>query len=166
CVDGGTARVHADGRGSAGREVPYVPCQRVEEAQRRRHRVRTLPARPPLLARDPYAVDGHPRRNTLMALALDAPFAAPKSESRVRVGALAVPALASLGAGAIHAAAIGVHSEHRQAVFTFAIVAAIQLGLGAFALVSNRRLLGAALLLTNLAFVAGWVIAKSSGIGF
>jgi hypothetical protein len=102
-----------------------------------------------------------------MALALDAPFAAPtETRPSIRVGALAVPALASLGAGAIHAAAIGVHSEHRQAVFVFAIVAAIQLGLGAYALVSNRRLLGAALALANLAFVAGWVVAKASGLGF
>lgn len=103
-----------------------------------------------------------------MALALDTPLAAPAAESRpaLRVGALAVPALASLGAGAIHAAAIGAHNEHRQAVFTFAIVAAIQLGLGAYALVSNRKLLGVALAGLNLLFVVGWVLAKSSGIGF
>lgn len=102
-----------------------------------------------------------------MALALDAPFAAPaEPRPAIRVGALAVPALASIGAGAIHAAAIGAHNEHRQAVFTFAIVAAVQLGLGAYALVSNRKLLGVALAVLNLAFVAGWVLAKSSGIGF
>ena len=39
--------------------------------------------------------------------------------------------LASLGAGAIHATAVGVHSEHRQAAVAFALLAAFQLGWGA-----------------------------------
>ena len=101
-----------------------------------------------------------------MALALDAPFAASQARPALRIGAFAVPALGSLGAGAIHATAIGVHSEHRAAVITFAIVAAIQLGLGVLALVSNRKLIGLALGATNLALLAGWAVAKSSGIGF
>ena len=42
------------------------------------------------------------------------------------LGWLAVAGAASMGAGAIHAAAIGVDSEHRQAVITFTIVAAVQ----------------------------------------
>jgi hypothetical protein len=103
-----------------------------------------------------------------MTIALDPPFAAAPSRTTLRTGAFAVPALAALGAGAIHAAAIGAHAEHRQAVFVFAITAAVQLGLGAAALVSNRRLVGVALAVTNLAFLAGWVLAKTSanGIGF
>jgi len=48
--------------------------------------------------------------------------------------AVAVAAIGSIGAGAIHAAAIGVHSEHRQAVITFTILAIAQLGWGVFAL--------------------------------
>jgi hypothetical protein len=82
-------------------------------------------------------------------------------------GWLAVPGLASLGAGAIHAAAIGVHSEHRQAVLVFALLAAFQVGWGALAL--TRRgplpvvLIGAA---GNLLAFGGWVLAKTSGIGF
>ena len=101
-----------------------------------------------------------------MALALDAPFAAAPSRPVLRTATFAVPALASLGAGAIHAAAIGVHSEHRQAVVTFAIVAAVQLTLGAVSLVSGRRAVGLLLAAANLALVAGWALAKSSGIGF
>ena len=101
-----------------------------------------------------------------MALALDAPFAASSSRTTLRTGAFALPALGSLGAGAVHAAAIGAHNEHRQAVITFAIVAAVQLALGAAALVSNRKLVGLALGVTNLALVGGWVMAKRSGIGF
>ena len=101
-----------------------------------------------------------------MALALDAPFAASSPRTMLRTGAFAVPALGSLGAGAIHASAIGAHNEHRQAVITFAIVAAVQLALGAAALVSNRKLVGLALGAANLALLGGWVMAKRSGIGF
>jgi hypothetical protein len=54
--------------------------------------------------------------------------------------ALAIAAFASIGAGAIHAAAIGAHSEHRQVVITFTIVAAIQIGWGVLALLYPGRL--------------------------
>ncbi len=83
-----------------------------------------------------------------------------------RSATLVVAAMASLGAGAIHAAAIGVHSEHRQAVFAFTILAAAQLGFGAAVLV--RRTTGLAVLgaVVNAAAVGGWVMAKSSGIAF
>lgn len=103
-----------------------------------------------------------------MALALDTPFAAAPARPMLRTGAFALAALGSLGAGAVHAAAIGAHGEHRQAVFTFALVALFQIGLGAIALVSNRKLVGVALALGNLALVGGWVLAKtsSSGISF
>ncbi len=80
--------------------------------------------------------------------------------------ALAVAAFASIGAGAIHAAAIGVHSEHRQAVIVFTAVAAIQIGWGVLALLYPGRtaaLIGAGL---NAVFFAGWVLAKTSGISF
>ncbi len=80
--------------------------------------------------------------------------------------ALVVAAFASIGAGAIHAAAIGVHSEHRQAVITFSLVATAQIGWGVLALVFRSRwfvLLGA---LVNAAIVGGWVLAKTSGISF
>lgn len=100
-----------------------------------------------------------------MALALDAPFAAAPARPMLRTGTFAVAAVASMGAGAIHAAAIGAHGEHRQAVFTFAIVSLFQLGLGAFALVSNRKLVGTALAVGNLALVGGWVMAKASSPG-
>jgi hypothetical protein len=104
-----------------------------------------------------------------MALALDTPFAtAAPARPTIRTGTFAVGALASLGAGGIHAAAIGAHGEHRQAVYTFAVVALFQIGVGAMALVSNRKLVGLALGLGNLALVGGWLLAKtsSSGIGF
>src|SRR4051794_28338764 len=79
---------------------------------------------------------------------------------------LAIGAAASLGAGAIHAAAIGVHSEHRQAVIAFAVLALLQLGWGAIALVRSGRLLALAGIVINGGAVVGWAMAKTSGISF
>jgi hypothetical protein len=74
--------------------------------------------------------------------------------------------LASLGAGAIHATAVGLHGEHRQAAIAFALLAAFQLGWGALALLRAPRALVALGAVGNAAAVAGWVAAKTSGIGF
>lgn len=102
-----------------------------------------------------------------MAVALDAPpVAAAPGRPAVRASAFAVAGIASIGAGAIHAAAAGAHSGARQAVLAFAFTAAIQLLLGALALVSSNRLVGLGLASTNILFVAGWVVARRSGISF
>jgi hypothetical protein len=82
------------------------------------------------------------------------------------LGWLAIAGAGSLGAGAIHAAAIGVHSEHRQAVITFTFVAAIQLGWGALALARPGRVVVAVGALANAVFLGGWVLAKTNGISF
>ena len=82
------------------------------------------------------------------------------------LGWLAVAGGASLGAGAIHAAAIGVHSEHRQAVIAFTVVAAIQLGWGAIALARPGRILLTLGAMANVAIFGGWVMAKTNGISF
>lgn len=82
----------------------------------------------------------------------------------VRVDLFAVAALASIGAGAIHAAAIGMHSEHGGAVVAFALLAAFQLGWGVVALTRPGRgvaFVGAA---GNGLAIAAWVLAKTSGI--
>jgi hypothetical protein len=81
-------------------------------------------------------------------------------------GLLRLAAVASLGAGAIHAAAIGAHAGQRQTVLTFLVIAVLQLGWGALVLVRRDRwlvLLGAAV---NAAAVGGWAMAKTSGISF
>ena len=82
------------------------------------------------------------------------------------LGWLAIAGGASLGAGAIHAAAIGVHSEHRQAVIAFTVVAALQLGFGAVALARPGRVFLALGAVANIGAVAGWVLAKTNGISF
>jgi hypothetical protein len=79
---------------------------------------------------------------------------------------ITVAAIASLAAGAIHAAAIGVHSEHRAAVIAFTLVAAFQLGWGALALRHPGRVLALAGVIGHVAAFGGWVTAKTSGIGF
>ena len=89
-----------------------------------------------------------------------------KRTSRTTSGLLTTAAMASLGAGAIHAAAVGVHSEHPQAVRAFVAVAAVQLGFGALALVRRSRALGVGLAVANALAFGGWVLAKTSGISF
>jgi hypothetical protein len=82
------------------------------------------------------------------------------------LGWLAVVGAASLGAGAIHAAAIGVHSEHHQAVVAFTVVAVIQLAFGAVALARPGRIVLTLGAIANILFVGGWVLAKTKGISF
>lgn len=84
------------------------------------------------------------------------------------VTALAIAGLASLGAGAIHAAAIGVHNEHQSVVVTFALVAAFQLawGAGALALRSSPRSFLAVGVVGQGAVAVGWLLTKTTGIGF
>ena len=79
--------------------------------------------------------------------------------------ALTVAALASIGAGAIHAAAAGAHSEHRQAVWVFAALAAAQIAWGVVALARPLRILAPAGALLSLVAVVGWATAKAVGIG-
>ncbi|MGH9230100.1 MAG: hypothetical protein ACRD07_15495, partial [Acidimicrobiales bacterium] len=79
---------------------------------------------------------------------------------------VSVAALASIGAGAIHATAAGAHSEHRAAVVAFALTAVFQIGWGALLLVRPSRAVALAGVAGNAAAVGGWVLAKTSGIGF
>ena len=77
---------------------------------------------------------------------------------------LVVAAAASISAGVIHGAAIAAHSEHRSAVWTFLVVAVLQLGWGVYAVAHpSRRVAGLGLLL-GIAALGGWVIAKSTGL--
>jgi hypothetical protein len=88
------------------------------------------------------------------------------TETRSTPSILAVAALASIGAGAVHATAVGTHNEHRQAMYAFAILAVFQVGWGVLAFVRSSRwlsLLGAA---GNAAALGGWVLARTSGISF
>ena len=81
-------------------------------------------------------------------------------------GVLAAAGMASLAAGAIHAAAAGAHGEARQSAIAFSVLAAAQLAWGGIALVRSHRLIPLAGIAINLAAVIGWVLAKTSGISF
>lgn len=80
--------------------------------------------------------------------------------------AVRIAGVASMGAGAIHAAAIGVHAEHRAAAVAFAVLAAFQLAWGALALTRDHPAVAFAGALGNLVAVGGFVLAKTSGISF
>lgn len=91
----------------------------------------------------------------------------PELAASVHTGPLALGGMASLGAGAIHAAAMGVHTEHEQAARVFAVLALAQLAWGALALVATRvRIVAIAGVLIAGMAVGGWVMAKTTGIGF
>jgi len=92
--------------------------------------------------------------------------AAPDTAPRPAPPALVLAGIASLGAGAIHAAAIGVHSEHRSAVVAFTVIGALQLGWGALALTRGGRLVAVLGALVSGAALVGWILAKTVGIGF
>jgi hypothetical protein len=81
-------------------------------------------------------------------------------------GSLRTAAIASLGAGAIHAAAVGAHSEPRAAAVAFALTAVLQIGWGALALWKGGRMVSLAGVLVNSAALVGWVLAKTRGIDF
>ena len=81
-------------------------------------------------------------------------------------GVLRVAAIASIAAGAIHATAAGAHSEHRSAVIAFVLTAVAQIGWGVWAFSRSGRLVAAAGIAVNAAALGGWIMAKTSGIGF
>lgn len=73
---------------------------------------------------------------------------------------------ASIAAGAVHAAAVGAHAGMTQVVWTFAILATLQAGWGVLALSRPTRRLSVAGLAVNGGAAIGWVVAKTTGIGF
>ncbi|MBX3286239.1 MAG: hypothetical protein KF703_12900 [Actinobacteria bacterium] len=81
-------------------------------------------------------------------------------------GPFSPAALASIGAGAVHLAAIGPHADVPQAAATFAALGLAQLAWGAAALPARRRAVGAVGLVLHGAALVGWVLAKTAGIAW
>ncbi len=66
--------------------------------------------------------------------------------------------LASMEAGAVHAAAAGIHAEHRQLAQLFILVAALQLGVGLWAIVRSSRAAAWAVVVVNAGAIAGMAL--------
>ncbi|MET0325398.1 MAG: hypothetical protein ABW219_09265 [Ilumatobacteraceae bacterium] len=71
--------------------------------------------------------------------------------------------LASLGAGAIHAAAAGVHAEHVTLSRLFVLTAVAQLVVGLLLLVRAGRVIAAATVAVNGVAVGAWIVTRTSG---
>jgi hypothetical protein len=88
------------------------------------------------------------------------------STPRTAPTTLVVASMASLGAGAIHVRAVGLHGEHGEAAVAFALLAAFQVAWGVLALVRARRFVVALGALGNAVALGGWLTTRTSGIGF
>ena len=88
-------------------------------------------------------------------------------EQRVeRLPGMTTAALASIGAGVVHAGAIGIHAEHPGLARLFIAVTCFQFGWGVVALVRPRRwfaFVGAA---GNLVAVGAWLTTRLTSISF
>lgn len=84
----------------------------------------------------------------------------------LRLPGIAIAGMASLGAGAVHAAAIGIHAEHPQLARIFVVCAVLQLGAGLLCLLRPNRSIAAITAAVNAVAVAGWVVTRVSGISW
>jgi len=84
-----------------------------------------------------------------------------------RISAAQVGGLASIGAGAVHAAAAGIHAEHPSLSRLFVGIAAAQLALGlALLLRRGPALLALATAAVSGGAVAAWAVTRVTGISF
>ena len=74
--------------------------------------------------------------------------------------------LASMGAGAIHAAAAGVHAEHATLSRLFVGVAVAQILVGLVTLLRGGRAVAAVTALVNGGAVVAWIVTRVSGISW
>ena len=79
---------------------------------------------------------------------------------------VAFAGVASIAAGAVHAAAAGIHAEHRQLAQIFVLVAVMQIGVGVWALVRPARIAATGVLIVNALTVGGWLTTRLIGISF
>ena len=83
-----------------------------------------------------------------------------------RLPGIAIAACASLGAGAIHAAAAGTHAEQVGLTRAFLVIAIGQLGVGLLALTRPSRAVAALAALVNGAAVTGWLVTRVTGVSW
>lgn len=104
-----------------------------------------------------------------IAIAQQEPFVSPNSADRAlleRLPGIATAALTSIGAGAVHAGAIGIHAEHPALARLFVAVACFQLGWGLIALMKPSHWLAVIGAVGNLAAAGAWLTTRLVGISF
>ncbi len=89
-----------------------------------------------------------------------------RSATALRLRGMTVAAVTSVGAGAVHAGAIGLHAEHQGLARLFIAASVFQLGWGLIALLRPQRWLAAVGALGNAAIVGGWLVTRLSGVDF
>ena len=89
-----------------------------------------------------------------------------RPKPRPGVSVVAFGGLASLAAGAVHAAAAGIHAEHRQLAQIFIVTAVIQIGVGVWALVRSARSVALGVAVVNALAVGGWLVTRMIGISW
>lgn len=79
---------------------------------------------------------------------------------------LVVAGLCSLGAGVVHAVAVGAHVEHREAALAFTLLATAQVVWGTAALLRRSPAVAAVGTAVAGAAVVGWLLAKTTGVPY
>ncbi len=79
---------------------------------------------------------------------------------------LVVAGLCSLGAGVVHAVAVGAHGEHREAAVVFTLLATAQVVWGAVALLRRSPVVAALGTVVAGAALVGWLLAKTTGVPY
>lgn len=95
------------------------------------------------------------------ALAAGSP---PAAHSPVTLTGIA--GLLSVGAGAVHAAAAGIHAEHAQLARIFVVLAALQIGAGVWTLLGRHRWAAVLVVVINAAAVGGWLLSRLTGVSW
>jgi hypothetical protein len=75
-------------------------------------------------------------------------------------------AYASIGAGVIHGAAVGLHAEHPTSSLIFMTFTLLQVGWGVVVLSNQQRWVLVGGCVVNAAAVAGWIVTLFAGISF
>jgi hypothetical protein len=95
--------------------------------------------------------------------AADRPAPAPFAGGRA---ALTCAAFASIGAGLVHAAAVGIHAEHTGLTRIFVTVAVLQVAAGAWALARAARPAALAVAIVGAGALGGWALTRTTGISW
>ena len=87
-------------------------------------------------------------------------------ETSISAERLRWAAYASIGAGVIHGAAVGLHAQHPSSSLVFMAFTLLQVGWGIVVLSNQQRWLLVGGCVVNAAAVAGWIVTRFVGISF